>query len=96
MMLGDLVVAVLFRAPDIPTAVVLLIFVVVTTVWMTTAEIAKYAKVGIKTIYKEIRAGRLRVARVGGRREYRGTEDWTDEWLEESATPVVLPIRRRA
>ena len=95
MMLGDLVVAVLFRAPDIPTAVVLLIFIFV-TVWMTTAEMAKYARVGIKTIYKEIRSGRLRVARVGGRREYRGTEDWTDEWLEESATPVVLPIRRRA
>ena len=37
--------------------------------WLTAAEAAARARVGVKTIYRETRAGRLRAARIGGRRD---------------------------
>jgi excisionase family DNA binding protein len=60
---------------------------VTTTPWRTVKQMAARAQVGEKTIYREASAGRLRVARVGGRRELRGKDEWVDQWLESSATP---------
>jgi excisionase family DNA binding protein len=59
-------------------------------VWLTAPEAASHARVGIKTVYREIRAGRLRAAKVGGRRELRLRADWVDEWLVASAAPVEV------
>ncbi len=52
--------------------------------WLTVDEAAQRARCGVKTIYREVRAGRLRAARVGGRRELRLLSAWVDEWLVES------------
>ncbi len=52
--------------------------------WLTVAEAAERARCGVKTIYREVRAGRLRAARIGGRRELRLLPEWIDEWLLES------------
>jgi hypothetical protein len=38
-------------------------------------------------IYREVRAKRLRAARIGGRRELRFKAEWIDEWLIRSAEP---------
>lgn len=52
--------------------------------WLTVDEAAQRARCGVKTIYREVRAGRLRAARVGGRRELRLLSAWVDEWLVQS------------
>lgn len=54
--------------------------------WLTVDEAAHRARCGVKTIYREVRAGRLRAARVGGRRELRLLSTWVDEWLVQSTT----------
>ena len=59
-------------------------------VWLVVSEAAKRAKCGPRTIYNEAKAGRLRAARVGGRRELRFRPEWVDEWLEQSAQPVEV------
>ena len=66
----------------------------VTSPWLTVKEAAARARVGRKTIYREIAAGRLRAAVVGGRRDLRLLADWVDKWLEATSTPVeVRPLR---
>jgi excisionase family DNA binding protein len=56
-------------------------------VWLTAAQAAERAQVSTKTICAEAKAGRLRVARVGGRREIRVLAEWVDAWLIASSTP---------
>jgi len=61
--------------------------------WLTVKEAAARARCGAKTIYREVRAGRLRAARIGNRRDLRFHATWIDEYLERSATPVdVRPM----
>lgn len=62
-------------------------------VWWTVDEAAQHAQVGVRLIYREVRAGRLRAARVGGRRELRIRPEWADAWLESTAEPVEV-LRR--
>jgi excisionase family DNA binding protein len=54
--------------------------------WLTVRQAAQRAQCGIKTIYREVAAGRLRAAKVGGRRELRIRVEWVDEWLHKAAT----------
>lgn len=53
--------------------------------WLTVGEAAQHARCGVKTVYREVQAGRLRAARVGGRRELRFRLEWVDAWLERTA-----------
>lgn len=53
--------------------------------WLTAEEAAQRGRCGVKTIYREVRAGRLRAARIGGRRELRLKPEWVDEWLTRAA-----------
>ena len=63
--------------------------------WLIAAESAERARCGTRLIYREAKAGRLRHAIVGGRRELRFKAEWIDEWLERTAEPVeVTPLRR--
>ena len=60
--------------------------------WLTVREAADRARVGVKTVYREVRAKRLRAARVGGRRELRLRAEWVDEWLIKASTAVEISI----
>lgn len=66
------------------------------TTWLVVGEAAERAKVGPRTIYAEAKAGRLRAARVGGRRELRFRPEWIDAWLEATAEPVEVSRRGAA
>lgn len=64
--------------------------------WLTLHQAATYAKRSRKFLAREVTDGRLRAARVGGRRELFFRPEWIDEWLEDLATPVMVTTRRRA
>jgi excisionase family DNA binding protein len=57
--------------------------------WLTAEGAAAYAQCGVKLVYREIAAGRLRAARVGGRRDLRLLASWIDDWLIGSAPHVI-------
>jgi hypothetical protein len=58
--------------------------------WLTAAELAQYLRVGIKLVYHEAAAGRLRKAVVGGRRELRFRREWGDEFLLRTSEPIEV------
>jgi excisionase family DNA binding protein len=58
--------------------------------WRIVEQAAQRAQVGRKTIYHEVKAGRLRAAKVGGRRELRFRDEWIDQWLEQTAQPQEI------
>jgi excisionase family DNA binding protein len=58
--------------------------------WLTLAEASAYAKRGRRFLLAEIKAGRLRAARVGGRGLVLTRAEWLDAWIEAQATPVPV------
>ncbi len=64
--------------------------------WLGLAEAAAYEKRGRRWLAREAKAGRVRCARVGGRAELMFRREWLDQHLEDQATPVTTPMRRRA
>ena len=62
-----------------------------TTPWLTVREAAQYARCGVKVLYKEIKEGRLKAARIGGRREFRLLSAWLDDWLIETSRAARHP-----
>ncbi len=58
--------------------------------WLTVREAAGRAKCGERSIYNATRTGRLRAARLGGRRELRFLPSWVDDWLLASSTPAIV------
>lgn len=62
--------------------------------WLTAAEAAAYVKRGKRFLLREIHAGRLRAARIGGRGEILTRVEWCDAWVSDQAAPI--PIRRTA
>jgi excisionase family DNA binding protein len=63
---------------------------VLSTPWLTVREAAARAKCGDRSIYKGVRSGKLRAARLGGRRELRLLPEWVDAWLIATCAPVVV------
>jgi excisionase family DNA binding protein len=65
--------------------------------WLTVSEAAARVRCGPKLIYREVRAGRLMAARVGGRRELRLLSEWIDDWLLRTTTLLraASPIASR-
>ena len=63
--------------------------------WLTIKEACPRAKCSAKLLYREIKAERLRAARIGNRRDLRIHRDWIDQWLEASAKPIEVGAERR-
>jgi len=62
------------------------------TPWLTVEDARREVKCGAKLLYREIRAGRLRAARLGGRRDIRIHKDWIRDWLLANAkNSEVIP-----
>lgn len=66
------------------------------TPWLTATEAASYVKRGRRFVLREIKAGRLQAARIGGRGEILTRREWLDEWVSARAVPMLLPTRRHA
>ena len=60
-----------------------------TTPWMRVDQAAAYALVSEKTLYRAVESGKLRCARVGGRRSLRFKREFLDQWLVSTVIPVV-------
>jgi excisionase family DNA binding protein len=58
--------------------------------WWTVREAANHARCSTRTIYGEVRRGKLRAAKIGGRRQLRFRPSWVDEWIENSITPIEV------
>lgn len=58
--------------------------------WLTIDQAAAIAQCGRKLLYREVKAGRLRAARIGNRRDIRVHREWIDEWLIRCAQPVEI------
>jgi excisionase family DNA binding protein len=52
--------------------------------WITLKQAAERAQVSEATIRREAKAGRIRAAKVGGRRTWRFRPGWVDDWLEQA------------
>jgi excisionase family DNA binding protein len=62
--------------------------------WLTLDTAAAEVQVHPATLRREIRANRLRAARVGGRKCSRVRRSWLNDWLERNATPVEVAVGR--
>jgi len=62
---------------------------------MTATEAAAYLKRGRRFVFREIHAGRLRAARIGGRGEILTRAEWCDAWVQDRSTPAPVLSRRR-
>jgi excisionase family DNA binding protein len=63
----------------------------VPTPWKNTVEASQRARCGLKLVYRAIKRGDLRAARLGGRRgAIRIHESWIDEWIARNATPIEV------
>jgi len=64
--------------------------------WMTAKEAADYLKRGRRFVLREIHAGRLRAARIGGRGEILTSRQWCDQFVIDMAQPIAVSMQRRA
>lgn len=62
----------------------------VSSPWLTTAEAANYLRTSQKTVWRLVRDGHLRHAKIGGRRDLRFRADWLDEHLLATSEPVEV------
>jgi len=58
--------------------------------WLTSKQAGEEVHVHEATIRRECKAGRLRHAKVGGRKNIRIRRSWLAAWLEASSTPVEV------
>ena len=63
--------------------------------WLNAKQAGEYIGKGRRFILNEVRTGRLRAARCGGRGEVLTRAEWLDEWVEDRAAPVAVSTGRR-
>jgi hypothetical protein len=62
--------------------------------WKTAAESAAIARCGVKLIYRAVKRGELKAARISARADLRIHTDWISTWLENAATPKPIETSR--
>jgi excisionase family DNA binding protein len=63
--------------------------------WLTLTEAAAYCKRGKRFLAREVKAGRLRAAKIGGRGEILTRAEWLDQWVEDQSIPILVHRRER-
>lgn len=63
--------------------------------WRTIKQAGERVHRSPRFLAREIKAGRLRAARLGGRGDYILKDAWIDTYVEEQARPLEV-VRRRA
>ncbi len=58
--------------------------------WLTLCEASEYMVVHESTARRAVKDGRLRAARVGGRKLLRFKVEWLDEFMLASSTPIEI------
>lgn len=68
------------------------------TVWMNLRTAAGYVRVSVPTLRREIKAGRLRAFKVGGRKAIRLRQADLDDWMlgQTSAEEILLKLGSRS
>ena len=61
-----------------------------TNEWFTVEDAAQHARCGRRSIYLAVQQGKLRAARLGGRRELRFLAEWINAWLLASSAPEII------
>jgi len=62
--------------------------------WLTLRQVGQVAQIGLKSLYRETKAGRLRHSRIGGQSgPIRVHESWVTAWLEAASTPIEMTRR---
>ncbi len=61
--------------------------------WVKVADAAVYANCGKTSIYLAVQHGKLKAARLGGRRELRFLREWIDAWLLATTTAEIVNPR---
>lgn len=56
--------------------------------WLTVQQAASIVQAHEATLRRDIKRGRLRSVRLGGRKNIRLRRSWLDAWLEASTTPA--------
>ena len=59
--------------------------------WLTVNEAAAHGRCSVTSIIEAARGGRLRHAKLDGRRSLRFRVEWVDQWLLATSTPVEQP-----
>jgi excisionase family DNA binding protein len=67
-----------------------------TSPWLNARGAARYISRSRRFILAEIKRGRLRAARIGGRGEILTRREWLDEYVTQLATPAMVSVRRSA
>jgi excisionase family DNA binding protein len=62
----------------------------VATPWLTIDQCAHVVQCGRKLLYRAVKRGDLRAARIGARRDIRVHRDWLDEYLTRLSEPREL------
>ena len=61
--------------------------------WLNSRQAAQYLGRGRRFVLREIHAGRLRAARIGGRGEILTNTRWLDEWVTAQTQPIIVVPR---
>ncbi len=64
-----------------------------TTPWLTLGESSAYAKTSAATLRRELRTGRLKGHKIGGRRVWRLRAADVDAWLEGGSAEATRTVR---
>jgi hypothetical protein len=63
--------------------------------WKNAQAAAAYINKGKRFVLREVKAHRLRAARIGGRGEILTCDEWLDEWVTSQAEAVPVTRGRR-
>jgi excisionase family DNA binding protein len=56
--------------------------------WLDVPAVAREIRASRRSVYRAIRAGQLRAARINGRGDLRVSREWLDDWMRDRAKAI--------